>query len=536
MATEISKITYYDLRWEARHGRLQPIVGRKEELARINRITSRRMNNNCLVVAPSGMGKTALLYGLATSPLSPPYQGGDGGGLPLVVLEASNFHVLGGGGNVPLGFFEDAFGALPSCVVCIDDFGALVYNKPVLLQNLSRLLQPHAKAGKVRFVLNCTPHEYAWISEQDPALVSSFELLTLKAQPLEEQKEILKKSSTEDDALIDLILQVVQRFPSLGVLPAAGLMLLDEMQGHAEKDFLYTILADKTGIPVAQLKANDQKRIQNLEAVVHKRIVGQDVALRIILNTLTRGALGLRSVDKPLASFLILGPSGVGKTETARIIAEQLFGRKESFLRLDMSEFSQEHQVARLLGAPPGYVGYDAGGALTNHVAREPYSLILLDELEKAHGKVFDIFLQLLDYGHVTSSRGEMVDFRHTVVIATSNCAVDEIIEAHGRGISPNVMPALTKVFRREFLNRFDATVAFEPLGVEELLQIAKLEMQYIQERVKGHKLRFALDEKVLRKKITELADPHFGARPVKRFIEEVCEGMVAKALMKKNN
>ncbi len=253
-----------------------------------------------------------------------------------------------------------------------------------------------------------------------------------------------------------------------------------------------------------------------------------------------RANLGVRSTSRPLASFLALGPSGVGKTETAKLLARHLFGKPENFLRIDMSEFGEAHTVQRLIGAPPGYAGFDSGGQLTNHLKQSPYSLLLLDEIEKAHPKIFDIFLQVLDDGRITSGQGQVFDATQTVVMATSNIGVESIVTGIGQGrdihdpdfLKTEVMPQLAKQFRLEFLNRFDAILLYNPLTAENLMEIALLEISAIQERTKKHGITFRIDPALLQRKITGLADPRFGARPVKRFVEEMCETLITQKLI----
>ncbi|MBI2013098.1 MAG: ATP-dependent Clp protease ATP-binding subunit [Candidatus Colwellbacteria bacterium] len=249
-----------------------------------------------------------------------------------------------------------------------------------------------------------------------------------------------------------------------------------------------TVVSGKTGIPSADLTPASLKSLKRLSQALTKQIIGQEEVITKITSTVQRAMLGMRDHGRPLASFLILGPSGVGKTETIKILAEEVFGRKECFVRFDMSEFSQEHTVGRLIGAPPGYLGYEAGGALTNTLRKEPYSLVLLDEIEKAHPKIFDIFLQVLDSGRITSGHNE---------------------------------------------TRFDCILIFNPLSVQSLTEIAMLEIKKIEARLSKHKVQFQADPQVLENRIKGLADARFGARPVKRFVEESCESLLVKTLFK---
>ncbi|TSC66657.1 MAG: ATP-dependent Clp protease ATP-binding subunit ClpB, partial [Candidatus Doudnabacteria bacterium Gr01-1014_77] len=237
---------------------------------------------------------------------------------------------------------------------------------------------------------------------------------------------------------------------------------------------------------------------------------------------------------------LFLGPSGVGKTETCKVLAKTVYGSERSFTRIDMSEFSEQHTVQRLIGAPPGYIGFETGGQLTNAISEQPYSLILLDEIEKAHPKIFDIFLQVFDDGRLTDGQGKTVNFTNSIVIATSNLGIEEIVQAFKKGVDVSsasfmektLMPILMKNFRTEFLNRFDAIVVFNPLSIDKLVEIAELEIKKIEERVKEHNIRFNIDPEILKEKIQSINDLRFGARPVKRFVEQTCESLIAMKLL----
>jgi ATP-dependent Clp protease ATP-binding subunit ClpB len=391
-----------------------------------------------------------------------------------------------------------------------------------------------------------------------PQFIQLFEQILLKGQSQREQVQILRQSLARlnhhqilvPTTVIEKIVSYTEQFPILGQAPRAALSLLDEALGAAAArkmreltlPLLEEVVASKTGVPKKRLAKHAAQEVLTLEQALSGAIVGQEGALKRLIAALRRAKLGMRSPQRPLGSFLMLGPSGVGKTETAKVVAEALYGRSESFIRFDMSEFSQEHTVQRLIGAPAGYVGHETGGALTTAIKREPYSLILLDEIEKAHPKVFDIFLQILDDGRITSGQNETIDARNTIIIATSNSGVHEILATVSAGLDPNapeiqaqrIFPALEQHFRVEFLNRFDAVLAFEPLSIEALTAIAHLEMRKVERRLAEHGAAFAIDPAVLKDHIQRVADPRFGARPVKRFIEDLCESVLVEKLMKK--
>ena len=339
----------------------------------------------------------------------------------------------------PAGFsgkYQDALASLPPCVMIIDDFGQLVFNKLAALHNMLRILKPCLDNPEVRVVLVVEPHQLRWMQEQDPSAANVFELITMKPQTLEQYRLILqaalakfrsKRPATATDEVLDTIISLCQRFPKLGALPGSGVRILDESLGASiankhkaiDEATVQKIVADKTGVPLAQLGSSEVELLKTLGSRLNEKVIGQANAVGTITNIIQRAKLGLKNPNRPLGSFLVLGPSGVGKTETAKSLAELVYGKAQSFVRIDMSEFGEASTVPRLLGAPPGYVGYDAGGGLTNPIKEEPYSLVLLDEIEKAHPKIFDIFLQVLDDGRVTSGEGETIDFTQTIIMAT---------------------------------------------------------------------------------------------------------------------
>jgi len=550
----MNKIAYYDLRWEALKGRLKPVIGREDELSRLSRVVKRALQNNCLLVGPSGVGKTALVHGWAKMALD---AADDKEKFVIVQLDAESFQGLNSTATVPINLYKEAVNSLPAGVVFIDNFGQLTYNKPVALNYLIQLFKPLLESSKTQFIFSMEQKEYKWIVEQQPSFANFFEVLQVKTQGPEDQVAILAQASVAlskdskvvvDETILQTIISLTGRFSSLGQMPASAIKILDESialsqvkknEAVSEED-IYQVVADKIGIPLSQLKVTDTEMLKRLDAELNASIIGQEEPIEKISTIIKRAKLGLKNPNRPLGSFLVLGPSGVGKTETAKILAEKVFGKQESFIRIDMSEFGEAHTVARLIGAPAGYVGYEAGGGLTNSVKQDPYSLVLLDEIEKANPKIFDIFLQILDDGRLTSGQGETIDFTQTIVMATSNLGVAEIIKGFQSGedigseefLQAYVMPALGVAFRLEFLNRFDSIVIFNPLTKHNLLEIAQLEIKKIELRVTKHNIRFSIDPQVLMSKINTLADPRFGARPVKRFVEATCETLISKKLL----
>jgi len=551
---EVKRITYYDLRFEAAEGRLRTITGRQAEIERLTRITSRSINNNCIVVGPSGSGKTALVHGWAATLVSSSRYADRA----FIQFEAEHLHDVSSADEL-LSRYQEALASLPSCTIIIDGVGSALGGSTARAAQMNRLYAALLKNPQTRLVLTLQPQELAWLGQELPGFLHSFEILHLKPQPQTEQIRILdlalakinRKHITVPPSILTQLISTIDRFPTLGQLPRAGISLLDECLAHAElsgqkqltEDSLYAVVASKTGVPLQKLQSDELVTLRSLEADLSSRIINQAPAIKKITSTIQRAKLGMRNPNKPLGSFLILGPSGVGKTETAKLIAEKLFGSAESFTRFDMSEFGQEHTVQRLIGAPPGYMGHEAGGALTNALRTSPHNLILLDEIEKAHPKIFDIFLQVLDDGRLTSGQNETVDARHSIIMATSNVAVSEILSGAAAGkdihsrefLETEIMPALTALFRLEFLNRFDNILIFNPLQLSDLVTIAQLEIKKVEARAGKHNFKFSLDPATLENKIKTMCDPRFGARPVKRFIEETCETLMVKALLKQH-
>ncbi|MFM2609303.1 ATP-dependent chaperone ClpB [Vibrio chagasii] len=296
------------------------------------------------------------------------------------------------------------------------------------------------------------------------------------------------------------------------------------------------VLSKQTGIPVSKMLEAEKEKLLKMEGVLHKRVIGQGEAVEVVSNAIRRSRAGLSDPNKPIGSFLFLGPTGVGKTELCKTLANFMFDSDDAIVRIDMSEFMEKHSVARLVGAPPGYVGYEEGGYLTEAVRRKPYSVILLDEIEKAHPDVFNILLQVLDDGRLTDGQGRTVDFRNTVVIMTSNLGSSRIQENFNtldyQGIKNEVMEVVGKHFRPEFLNRVDESVVFHPLGQEHIQSIASIQLEHLKKRMEDNGYELEVSEKAL-KLISQVGfDPVYGARPLKRAIQQSVENPLAKAIL----
>src|SRR5439155_21520657 len=315
----------------------------------------------------------------------------------------------------------------------------------------------------------------------------------------------------------------------LAELQRDGAMLKEEV----DEEDIAEIVAKWTGIPVSRLMEGELAKLVRLEEVLHQRVIGQDQAVTAVANSIRRSRAGLSDPHRPIGSFLFLGPTGVGKTELARALAEFLFDDERAMVRIDMSEYQEKHTVSRLIGAPPGYVGYDEGGQLTEAVRRRPYSVVLLDEIEKAHQDAFNVLLQLLDDGRLTDGQGRTVDFRNTVVIMTSNLGgflfADPGSSAEER--TEKVMAEVRATFRPEFVNRVDEIIVFQPLGRDEIAQIVHIQVRVLQHRLEGRKLAISLTDAAREYLANKGFDPSYGARPLKRLLQREVQDVLAVKL-----
>ena len=313
-------------------------------------------------------------------------------------------------------------------------------------------------------------------------------------------------------------------------LQDADPLLKEEVDG----DEVATIIAGWTGIPVSRLMEGERERLLRIEEVLHRRVVGQEEAVRTVAAAIRRSRVGLNDPNRPVGSFIFLGPTGVGKTELARTLAEFLFDSEQNMVRIDMSEYQERHTVARLIGAPPGYVGYDAGGQLTEAVRRHPYSVVLFDEIEKAHPEIFNVLLQVLEDGRLTDSQGRTVDFRNTIVIMTSNLGSEFILDAEGESeaVERRVKEALHRHFRPEFLNRIDAAIVFRTLDEEELMTIIDIQLERMRELLKERGIMLEIADRARTILVEEGYDPAFGARPLKRVLQQRIADPLAEQLL----
>jgi ATP-dependent Clp protease ATP-binding subunit ClpA len=387
-----------------------------------------------------------------------------------------------------------------------------------------------------------------------PEIISKFEVLHVEEPSETAIKQILANRlqefqkthgiTYEEDFLDEVYVLAKQYLPQLA-FPAKGLGLLEELVSHAKsqkmshikKDMARLLISQKTHIPIEDLTEFDRKNLSSLAKRLKDRVKGQDQAIDQVVKVIQRSRLGFGKKNRPIGSFLFVGPSGVGKTELAKAVAQAVFGDEESMVRLDMSEFSEAHTIQRLVGAPPGYIGFEEGGQLTNPIKAKPYNLVLMDEIEKANARVFDIFLQVLDDGRLTDGQGKMVDFKHTIIIATSNAGLDDILDLIAEGkstkeIEKEVKEILQDYFRLEFINRFDGIIFFNSLLPKALEEIAYLQIEKLKIELAKREIDFAVSDNAIKQIANMSYDPRYGARELLRVIQDTIENKLAEMII----
>jgi ATP-dependent Clp protease ATP-binding subunit ClpA len=502
-------------------------IGREKEKEESARILKRDERNNLLIVGDVGVGKTALAQNLKR----------------VLIDEFKLLQIYPGGDN----FFDQIVNMISSQVT---------HKVVFFLDEMFTF-----NAGQIKYLIDSaqvigTANEdsYRKFAAENPHITSKFEILRLNETGEETTLTILEKHiehlsdvkqvSFEDEFAIK-VYSLAKKYLQEGNYPAKGITLLQEAASQAksnesqfvDEDLLRVIISQKTNIPIGSLTDIDKQDLSTLAERIKKRVKGQDEAVSKVAQTIQRSRLGFKKGNKPIGSFLFVGPSGVGKTELAKTVAKEIFGDEEAMIRLDMSEFSEAHMVQRLIGSPPGYIGYEEGGQLTNPVKEKPYSLILLDEIEKGHPKVFDIFLQVLDDGRLTDGRGQKVDFTNTVIIATSNAGIEDILDLVEEGksgdeIGKEIKEILQDYFRIEFINRFDEVVIFEALKPEALKGIAKNQIDKLQAELNERDIRLSVDDSFIERLAQDGYDPRYGARGLLRLVQERIENALAEGII----
>ena len=539
-------------------GKIDPIIGRQWELNRTLEILSRRRKNNPLLVGEPGVGKTAVAEGLAYQIVHQK--------VPEVLAEAVVYSLDMGAllaGTRYRGDFEKRFKALlkeleqqPHAILFIDEIHTIIGAGAVQggAMDASNLMKPALANGKLRCIGATTYEEYRGIFEKDRALARRFQKVDVKEPSVHETFEILKglKSQFESHHQIKYTLPALKTAAELAAryindrqLPDKAIDVIDEA---GAKEALKTasrrrkqigvpeiqqIIANIARIPVSQITQKERDKLQNLEESLRRVVFGQDEAVRQVVSAIKLARSGLNEPNKPVGSFLFAGPTGVGKTELTQQLAKHL---GIELIRFDMSEYMERHTVSRLIGAPPGYVGFDQGGLLTEAVTKHPHAIVLLDEIEKAHPDVFNILLQVMDSGSLTDNNGRKADFRNVMLVMTSNVGAEQMarnsIGFTQQDHSKDFASELKKVFTPEFRNRLDAVIQFNPLGEDEMLKVVD-------------KFLYALEQQLLEKKVTlkvspearqwlakQGYDPKMGARPMGRLIQEKVKQPLAETLL----
>ncbi|RHV30630.1 ATP-dependent Clp protease ATP-binding subunit [Ruminococcus sp. OM05-10BH] len=616
-----------DLTALAEDGRLDPVVGREEEMQRLMQILSRRTKNNPCMVGEPGVGKTAIIEGIAQriAKEAVPEKMREKRvlSLDLAALIA---------GSKYRGEFEERMKRLVNevkadgnIILFLDEIHTVVgAGGAEGAMDASNILKPSLARGEIQLIGATTITEYRKYIEKDAALERRFQPVMVEEPSKEETIRILEgirekyeahhKIAISQEALEEAVV-LSDRYISDRFLPDKAIDVLDEAcskaalrgfkvpenieqmeqlvrnldqdleasikEGRMEEASLLVkekkatseklrqakgrlnrkqknsrivltegdiaeVVAEWTKIPVQKLAQSETERLRKLEKTLHKRVIGQEDAVSAVARAVKRGRVGLKDPTRPVGSFLFLGPTGVGKTELSKALAEALFGDEESMIRIDMSEYMEKHSVSKLIGSPPGYVGHEDGGQLSEKVRRHPYSVVLFDEIEKAHPDVFNILLQVLDDGHITDSQGRKVDFRNTVIIMTSNAGAQSIVDAKRLGFNAvqdekedykkmqsNVMDEVKRIFRPEFLNRIDEIIVFHALTEKELEKIVGLLCQDLVRRAK-EQLDITLKiRSSVKKKIAEAGnDRKYGARPLKRALQTQLEDPLTEAIL----
>lgn len=616
-----------DLTQLAKEGGLDPVIGREEEIQRVIQILSRRSKNNPCLIGEPGVGKTAVVEGLAQNIVS--------GIVPdsvinkrVVTLDLSGMVA----GSKYRGEFEERIKKVlaevkkaGNILLFIDELHTIIgAGGAEGAIDASNILKPSLARGEIQLIGATTIEEYRKYIEKDAALERRFQPVTVE-EPDEEQavailtglrpqyeahhhvkitdegiraavqmsERYINDRNLPDKAIdlmdeaasrvrlgsfktpkqmketeqrireLDIILEEAVRGLRLGDAKAAREEKEELLKRHAKQIKKYHKDAEKkeplvneneiaevvsswTKIPVKKLTADESAKLAKLEKTLHKRVIGQEEAVSAVAKAVRRGRVGLKDPNRPIGSFLFLGPTGVGKTEISKALAEAVFGNEQAMIRVDMSEYMEKHSVSKMVGSPPGYVGYDEGGQLSEKVRRNPYSVVLFDEIEKAHPDVFNILLQVLDDGHITDAQGRKVDFKNTIIIMTSNAGAQSIVSPKHLGfgsqddekqnyeyMKQGVMEEVRRIFKPEFLNRIDETIVFHALTKEDMKQIVTLLAKTLVERCRTQmEIELHIRDSVKAYIVETAYDPKYGARPLRRMIQSKIEDALAEEIL----
>ena len=530
----------------AANGKYHQVIGREDELDRILLILARSTKNNPVLVGAPGTGKTAIAEGLAIRLLKrqvpPALQD-----LKLYSLDYPTIKSLPDSVGMMKSLLEEA-AADPNLVLFIDEIHMLISNSSYSDNDIANLLKPAMANGDIKILGATTIDEYKNI-EKDPALERRFQMVMVDEPDIESAIKILEgsKHKYEEYHHVSIPSEVCKtavmmsaRYITNRRLPDKAFDLIDEaaaqlrLQGGdwqvmGVNDVL-KVVTKWTGIPVNELESDEREKLQRIEQELHGSVIGQDNAIKVVSDAIRRSRMGFGDPSRPIGSFLFLGTTGTGKTELCKAIARFLFNDANGMVRIDMSEYQQEHSSHRLFGAPPGYIGYEDGGQLTEAVYRRPFSVILFDEIEKAHPKVFETLLQILDEGRMTDGKGKVVNFKNTIIVMTSNLGQEEILSSllipnvtdeDVERCTQSVMRQLKRTVKPEFLNRIDNIVMFKPLTREEITQIALLNLNKEQDKLRESGVQMLIDPIVVDYIVAKGYNPEYGGRPVKKAITD---------------
>ena len=556
-----------DLTAQARNGELDPVVGRQVEIERVIQILSRRKKNNPILIGEPGVGKSAIVEGLALR-----IESGEAStlqGRRIVSLDIASMVA----GTTYRGQFEERIKTVinelhkhPEIILFVDEIHTIMGagNAQGSL-DVANILKPALARGEVQCVGATTISEYRKTIEKDGALERRFQKVQVQPTSAEETYTVLTRLSEvygtfhkvqyTEEALRACV-KLTDRYITDRFFPDKAIDAMDEAGAYkrqttteadstpliTESDIAF-VVSRMSGVPVQRVAQAETQQLRQMAAVLQQRVIGQDKAINTIVKAIQRSRMGLRDPKKPIGTFFLLGPTGVGKTHLAQCLAEEMFGNRDAIIRFDMSEYIEKHTVSLLVGAPPGYIAHEDGGKLTEAVRRKPYSIVLFDEIEKAHPDIFNVLLQVMDEGRLTDRQGHIVDFKNTIIIMTSNVGTRQLSE-FGGGIGfdageiddkqseRTLTKALNRTFPPEFVNRLDNIVVFNPLNRESLAQILSLELYPLKLRLEVMGYELEVTEETQEKLLQESLDRKFGARPLKRAIQTWIEDPITDLLL----
>ena len=557
----------YDITQAAREGKLDPLVGRENEIQRVIQILGRRRKNNPMLVGDPGVGKSAIVEGIAIKIVT--------GDIPPVLADKRLISLDMGSivaGTKYRGDFEKRLKSIinevaqnPDVILFIDEFHTIVGAGGASGSlDAANMLKPALARGEIQCIGATTTEEFRKNVEKDGALDRRFQKIVVERTDIAQSISILERLKTNyekyhnvlyTDEAIEACVKMSERYITDRCLPDKAIDVMDEAgsmvrlknpkkTAQVTAEDVATIISRMTGIPSGQVAESEGNKLMKMGEKLRSRVIGQDEAIDKVVRAIQRGRAGIKDPGKPIGTFIFFGQTGVGKTQLAKSLAEYLFDSEENMIRLDMSEYMEKFNVSRLIGAPPGYVGFEEGGQLSERVRRKPYCVVLLDEIEKAHPDVFNLLLQVMDEGRLTDSTGRTVSFRNTILIMTSNVGSRELDEyGSGVGFSTSMKnvkgnrkhvleKAVKKAFPPEFINRVDEQVFFNPLTKEDIGRIIDIELKGLKKRVKEAGFELVVTPAAKRFVADAGFDPSFGARPLKRAIRKYIEDPVSEHII----